>query len=141
MKNYYQILGVSETATEQEIKKAFRRIAKDNHPDTHPGDRAAEARFKEANEAHETLSDTQKREKYDLERQNRPQAQKKKSPQAAGAPVDFAHMNFGDMFESMFQEMEQEKDAAQKVGKQKQKAEKDPLNVDDIFSKFMGFKP
>lgn len=60
MKNYYQILGLPVTATEQEIKKAFRQIAKENHPDTHPGDTAAEERFKQANEAYEILGDSEK---------------------------------------------------------------------------------
>ena len=64
-KDYYEILGVGESATADEIKKAYRRIAKENHPDKNPGDKAAEERFKAATEAYDTLSDQEKRTKYD----------------------------------------------------------------------------
>ena len=59
------MLGVSKGATEAEIKKAYRAIAKKNHPDMNPGDKEAEARFKEASEAYAVLSDADKRRKYD----------------------------------------------------------------------------
>ena len=64
-RDYYEVLGVSKTATEEEIKKAYRKIALQNHPDTHPNDKAAEERFKEASEAYEVLSDPKKRSTYD----------------------------------------------------------------------------
>ena len=64
-KDYYQILGVSRNASEKEIKQAYRRLARKHHPDVNPGDKSAEAKFKEINEAHEVLSDAEKRRKYD----------------------------------------------------------------------------
>lgn len=64
-RDYYEVLGVGKNATEEEIKKAYRKIAMANHPDTHPNDKDAEERFKEASEAYEVLSDKTKRQNYD----------------------------------------------------------------------------
>jgi curved DNA-binding protein len=64
-KDYYAVLGLQKTATDKEIKQAFRKLARKFHPDVNPGDKAAEARFKEINEANEVLSDPEKRKKYD----------------------------------------------------------------------------
>ncbi len=64
-KDYYTILGVSKTATPEEIKRAYRKLARKYHPDLNPGDKDAEAKFKDLNEANEVLSDPEKRPKYD----------------------------------------------------------------------------
>lgn len=64
-KDYYKILGVSKSANAEDIRKAFRKIARENHPDQNPGDKAAESRFKEASEANSVLSDAKKRKEYD----------------------------------------------------------------------------
>lgn len=64
-RDYYEILGVSKNASDDEIKKAYRKLAIKYHPDRNPGDKEAEAKFKEINEAHEVLSDKQKRARYD----------------------------------------------------------------------------
>lgn len=64
-RDYYEVLGVDKKASADEIKKAYRKLAKESHPDLHPNDKTAEARFKELNEANEVLSDPEKRARYD----------------------------------------------------------------------------
>ena len=83
-KDYYKILGVEKGADEKEIKKVYRRLARQYHPDVNPGDKAAEAHFKEINEAYEVLSDSEKRRKYDELGQNYQRWQ-----QAGGQPNGF----------------------------------------------------
>src|SRR3954466_13671020 len=64
-KDYYSTLGVAKTATEKEIKAAYRKLARKLHPDVNPGDKTSESKFKEVNEAYEVLGDPEKRKKYD----------------------------------------------------------------------------
>src|SRR5712691_11761630 len=64
-KDYYSTLGVAKTATAKELKQAYRKLARKHHPDVNQGDKAAESRFKELNEAYEVLGDPAKRKKYD----------------------------------------------------------------------------
>ncbi len=123
-KDYYKILGVPRTADEKEIKKTYRRLARQTHPDVNPGDKAAEARFKEINEANEVLSDPEKRRKYDELGQNYQQWQQTGGgpggfdwSQGAAGPgrgtrVEYGDLNdlfggaggsgFSDFFESLF---------------------------------------
>lgn len=98
-KDYYKILGVSKDAKTADIKKAFRKIARDNHPDAHPGDKKAETRFKEASEANDILSDPDKRKEYDETR--RLMGAGYRFPGGAGAgrgPSQAGGASFSDIF-------------------------------------------
>lgn len=88
-KDYYKILGVDKKATTDEIKKAYRKLAIKYHPDKNPGDKAAEEKFKELNEANEVLSDTEKRKKYDELSTNWNSYQQRGSRGNAGNAQDF----------------------------------------------------
>jgi len=97
-KDYYEILGVAKTATEDEIKKNYRKIAMQCHPDKNPGDKEAEDRFKEAAEAYEVLSDKQKREIYD----HYGHAGLSNTGFQGFSGFDDVFSNFGDIFEDVF---------------------------------------
>ncbi|MEN2993972.1 MAG: molecular chaperone DnaJ [Thermodesulfovibrio sp.] len=95
MKDYYSILGVSRDASQEEIKKAFRRLARKYHPDLNPGDKSAEEKFKEINEAYACLSDPVKRANYD--RYGNPDG-----PTASGFGFE-TYTTFTDIFEDIFE--------------------------------------
>jgi curved DNA-binding protein len=118
-KDYYKILGVSKTASNDDIKKAFRKLAVKYHPDKNPGDKVAEEKFKEINEANEVLSDPEKRKKYDELGENWQQYQNGGrqqqqgdfdwgSWQSSGGGRQYSSTGFGDegdfsdFFESVF---------------------------------------
>ncbi|MEO1429496.1 MAG: DnaJ C-terminal domain-containing protein [Cyanobacteria bacterium J06632_19] len=94
-KDYYQILGVNKSATQEDIKKAFRKLARKYHPDVNQGNKEAEARFKEVNEAYEVLSDPEKRQKYDQFGQYWKQVGQGFPGGAGGAGVDMNGFDFG----------------------------------------------
>ena len=112
--DYYKILGVSKDATEEEIKKAYRKLARKYHPDLNPGDKAAEKRFKEINEANEVLSNPENRKKYDQYGKDwkhaeefekaRKQRQSQYAYSGGGHQYSggFTDSDFSDFFEAMF---------------------------------------
>src|SRR5688572_3666536 len=109
--DYYQTLGVSKNASEEEIKKAYRKLARKLHPDINPNDKEAHKKFQQVNEANEVLSDPEKRKKYDQygkDWQNAAQYEKAGRPGQQSSPGGYTYSNdFGDdefssFFESMF---------------------------------------
>jgi len=107
--DYYQILGLDKTASEKDIKNAYRKLARKYHPDLNPDDKEAQKKFQELNEANEVLSDAEKRKKYDQygkdwqhgEEYQRAQQSRSRSQQGYGYSGDEGG-GFSDFFESMF---------------------------------------
>jgi len=109
--DYYKILGIEKKSTENEIKKAYRKLARKYHPDLNPDEKEAEKKFKEINEANEVLSNAENRKKYDKygkdwqhadefeKAKKQQQSQKGYQKQSSG---DFSHSDYSDFFESMF---------------------------------------
>lgn len=98
-RDYYEVLGVSKSATDAELKKAYRNVAKKYHPDTNPGDKEAEAKFKEASEAYSVLSDPDKRRQYD---QFGHAAFENGGAGAGGFSGGFDFSDMGDIFGDVF---------------------------------------
>jgi DnaJ-class molecular chaperone len=117
-KDYYSLLGVSKSATDKDIKSAYRKLARQYHPDVNPGDSKAEAKFQDINEAYETLSDSEKRKQYDQfgsnwkNFQGAPGGRPGGGGPGGGSPFDFdfsgvdfggaGGAGMGDLFEQMF---------------------------------------
>src|ERR671927_1561302 len=96
-KDYYKILGVGRSASEKDIKSAYRKLARKYHPDVNPGDKSAEEKFKQIGEAYEVLSDPEKRKRYDQLGENwKAGADFTPPPGWAGGRVEYG--DFGDLF-------------------------------------------
>ncbi len=146
MNELYKRLDVAPTATAAELKKAYRKLAKQLHPDLHPDDPQAEAKFKEVNEAYETLSDPDKRKSYDIAQQSDRRGQTGKRKGAArsaprtpsGGPIDFSQMAGGfSQFFGFDPETGNITDESKVSGQGRKKS---PVDMSDMFEKFMGFK-
>jgi len=143
MENWYQILGVSYEASDDEIKASYRKLAKQYHPDAHPGDQECERHFKEISEAYSILSDPPKRKEYDEKFHQFNQKKKSTSTRETGnshmpkgEPMDF--QNIHKNFERFFGFNPKTKDI---VNEDKLKVKTgNPLDASHIFEKFMGIK-
>ena len=112
--DFYQIIGVSRDADAETIKKAYKKLAKECHPDTHPGDRQAEERFKLISEAYSVLSDDEKRKLYDRKAAAAGEKQRQNAARKANT--------------------REKKDGKQGQGRE------NPLDTSALFEKYMGFK-
>ena len=107
-KDYYKVLGVSKSASAEDIKRAFRKLARRYHPDVNPGDKKSEEKFKEINEAYEVLSDAAKRRKYDTlgpnwqEQFGYPSSAGGRTTNFRGSSMNYNSAGFSDFFETLF---------------------------------------
>jgi len=135
-RDYYQVMGVPHNASDKDIRKAYRRLARQHHPDVNPGDKAAEARFKEINAAYEVLSDTEKRRKYDrygdqwqyadqIEQAQRQSAGRRSF--GRGGTFDLGDINLGgdlgDLFQGIF------RGSGRRPGRQRGRDVQQPVEV------------
>ena len=143
MKDNYKILGRHTTAATEEIKKAFRQLARKYHPDLHPGDKAAAEQFKRINEACQVLSDDSKRARYDLDRKQQDKRQQtqqcrqhtqQQAAHTSSAKPDFSQAFSRRAFEDAFFAGIQ-KPTAKDAGSDK----KNPLDTSDLVKGFFGF--
>src|SRR5919202_3084091 len=108
--DYYKTLGVSRNASDKDIKSAYRKLARKYHPDVNPGDKDAERRFKEINEAHAVLSDPEKRKKYDTLGPDWEKRFQTQGSRGGGRPYTYTYTgapgagtsDFSDFFETLF---------------------------------------
>lgn len=126
--DYYKVLGVSEQANEEQIKQAYRKLAKKYHPDLNPGNKESETKFKDVVEAYETLGDAEKRKKYDLKRKGT--GATKASERNMSDFTKDMEKYFGFSF----------KKGNDVTHKQESTAKKNPLDVTDMFEAFMKIK-
>ena len=136
MENYYNILGVAQSANQDEIKKAFRNLAKKYHPDLHPNNTAIELKFKKINEAYEILKNEEKRKEYNKKLGGKKDTKPPKSQPTKKAENEFNFSSMNNSFENFF-------GFEAKTGKitnENKLKNKNPLNTSDLFEKYMGFK-
>ena len=138
--DFYQIMGVSKDADAETIKKAYRRLVKECHPDTHPGDKKAEERFKQIAEAYAVLGDEEKRKLYDQETKTSGEKQKQNSAQRSSPGKAFDPADFRREFENLFSFGGQNVKTAEKKNSTQGQDKRNPLDTTALFEKYMGFK-
>lgn len=138
--DFYQIMGVARDADMAAIKKAYRRLVKECHPDTHPGDRQAEERFKQIAEAYGVLSDTEKRRQYDNERAAAAGKSIKGTARGDYQSKPFDPVDFQKEFEHLFSFGKQGVKKTDRNNSGHGENRKNPIDTSALFEKYMGFK-
>jgi molecular chaperone DnaJ len=146
MKNYYEVLGVEKSATLEEIKKVYKKLAKKYHPDLNQGNKEAEQKFIEIKEAYDTLSDEDKRKSYDVKLDGgssdstyQQEGRKKNTRSEPAEPAKFDFEEVERSFERFFGFNPRTNKVNIETEKQKEK-KKNPLDTTAAFEQFFGFK-
>lgn len=144
MKNYYEILGLKRDASSEEIKKAYRKLARQYHPDVNPGNKQAEEKFKEINEAYNTLNDDELKKAYDDRLdfgsdKNKPGESKNKASHGPGGTTG-GFKNFDmDEVEKSFEKFFGYNPRTKEVNLDKdKKKKKNPIDTTEMFEKYFG---
>ena len=135
--NLYKVLEVTENATYEEIRKSYRKLARKYHPDSNPGNKEAEEKFKQISEAYEVLSDETKRQKYDAER-----IQKAKGPSVQNANKGQPKFSREDIFSSFFfgqNPLNNKETTSQETQKSYCGYNVDKQSINNQFANFFGF--
>lgn len=146
--NYYKLLGVAKGATKDEIKKAYRKIAKKYHPDSNPGDEIAEKKFREATKAYDTLTDEKKRKEYDSISAmgqgsagnvagNKKPADKK---YGSGTMSGFDFSNFTGNFEQFFGFHPEDGQVSDEKLNPNRKTKTNPIDMTEMFERYMNMR-
>lgn len=144
MPDYYEIMSISRDSSQEEIKKAYRRLAKKYHPDANPGNKNAEEKFKEINEAYATLGDEDRKKAYDLKldtgkgEQQKTETQGKTAKNPTESRQGYAPFNFEDVEKSFEQFFGFNPKTKEKVMKTKGE-KKNPLDTSQAFDNY--FRP
>ena len=138
--DYYKILGISQQANAEQIKQAYRKLAKKYHPDLNPDDPEAEERFKEVSEAYEVLADEAKRKEYDLKRRKTEDRNDRSKKEQGHA--DTRDVNMSDLMKNMEMYFGFPFHKGQEDGQMKGKSgeKRNPLDVTEMFEAFMNIK-
>lgn len=139
MENLYEVLGIAQDAGGDEIKKAYRRLSKKYHPDANPGSREAEEQFARVAEAYSVLQDPEKRRKYDLTLKK---GGKNPSMEKAAGGHGNGGVDFSDL-ESRFSQFfgfNPGRETADRAGAGMGKGRKNPIDMTDVFEKYMGIR-
>lgn len=140
--NYYQILGLQRDVSQEEIKKAYRRIAKQYHPDSNPGNREAEKKFKEASEAYEVLSNEEKRENYDhklTKEWNKPKPTKTAENKTT-VKQPFPFFSTEESFEHFFGFCPLDNKTDSGKNRKTSNTKTNPLDTTEMFERYMGIR-